>query len=495
VRTEAAVATIIAACVLIVHDVPYLLRVPYWVDEAWVAASTRVSIGHLPKVTSVSPIGWTFLLRLTPGSGSQDQRLIPLLFAAATVLAAYAFGHSLRLIPIVTGLFAAGAALLVPAMLVRDDLKEYTADAFVAVLAFALVSRLEASWSRRRLVILGCAFVACSLISHVTLLVAAAALPCVCATRLARRRKGDFIEAAAVTAATGVLLFVIYLALDSGTRTQALRNYWSAYYLPHGLNSSRHYINVRLHSLLPYFGFHHVFLLAAFVLLGLVVLVFQGRWATAAILPALYAEVVVLSALHRYPLFDERTSTFLVVTSVVIAAIGVVGAAAWIARRLTWVAGAAVLGVVATVYILAALPYVRGHPLPLEDVRSQEAYVAAHARPGDVVLVNWGANWGYAYYARPIPEVVSAPGIEYALVYPPSDDIVTIVRPGTAAITAAMPQALSLARKHPGARLWVVRNHQEPGEAQAWATILRDLSYHSINVAPQSSVISVEPGS
>jgi hypothetical protein len=252
-RVEVAVAALITACVFLVHDVAYLLRTPYWVDEAWVAASTRVSIGHLLKVTSASPIGWTFLLRLAPSGGLQDQRLVPLLFAAATVLAAYAFGRSLQLIPIVTGVFAAGAALLVPAMLVRDDLKEYTADAFVAVLALALVSQLEANWSRQRQVTLGCVFVACALVSHVTLLVAGAALPCVCASRLARRRKGEFLEAAVVTGVTGALLFIVFLALDAGTRTQALRKYWTDYYLPHGLHAALHYINVRLNSVLPYF--------------------------------------------------------------------------------------------------------------------------------------------------------------------------------------------------------------------------------------------------
>jgi len=484
VPVEVAVAVAIAACVFVVHDVPYLLRAPYWVDEAWVAASTRVPIGHLLKVTSVSPIGWTFLLRLVPGSGSQDQRLVPLLFAAATVLAAFAFGRSLRLIPIVTGIFAGGAALLVPAMLVRDDLKEYTADAFVALLGLALVSQLEATWSRRRLVTLGGVFVVCALISHVTLLVAAAALPCVCASRLARRRKGEFIEAAVVTAATGALLLIIYLALDGGTRTQALKKYWSAYYIPHGLHSSLTYINGRLNSLLPYFGIHHRSLLIGFVLLGLVVLASQGRWAAAAFLPALTGEVVVLSAMHRYPLLDERTSTFLIVTSVVIAAVGVVGVAAWLARRVTWVVAAALLAIMATLYIHTALPNVRGHLIPFEDVRAQEAYVAAHARPGDVVLVNWGSNWGYAYYARPRPEVVSAPGIEYALVYPPSDDIITIVTPGPAAIAPAMSQALTRAEEHPGARLWIVINHEEAGEPGAWDAVLAPLSYHSVEVAP-----------
>ena len=93
-----------------------------------------------------------------------------------------------------TGLVAAGAALLVPAMLIRDDLKEYTDDAFVVLLALTLVSRLEANWSRRRLVTLGGVFVVCAVFSHVTLLVASIALPCLCITRLARRRRAAALD-------------------------------------------------------------------------------------------------------------------------------------------------------------------------------------------------------------------------------------------------------------------------------------------------------------
>ena len=84
---ETALAIAVAACVFVVHDVPYVLRAPYWLDEAGVAASTRISLGQLRLATASSPIGWTFLLRLAPTSGQQDQRLVPLLFAALTVLA------------------------------------------------------------------------------------------------------------------------------------------------------------------------------------------------------------------------------------------------------------------------------------------------------------------------------------------------------------------------------------------------------------------------
>lgn len=55
--------------VLAVHDVAYLLRTPFWVDEAWVAVTTRFPLSQLPAVTSSNPIGWSALLRLVTMPG------------------------------------------------------------------------------------------------------------------------------------------------------------------------------------------------------------------------------------------------------------------------------------------------------------------------------------------------------------------------------------------------------------------------------------------
>ena len=396
---ETALAIGVAACVLVVHDVPFLLKAPYWLDEAWVAVSTRVPLSHLRFDTSSSPIGWAFLLRLAPTSGLQDQRLVPLLFAALTVLAAYAFGRTLQLLPVITGLLTGGAALLAPAMLVRNDLKQYTADAFVTMLGFALLSRLEADWSRRRLATLAGVLMVSALFSYVAIFVAAAALPCLVLVQLIRRRWSELTEAAVATVA---VLLAILLIFDGGTQTPQLRAYWSAFYLPHSPAAAIRYINKGLHQLLPYFGIGHLSLLAV---VGRVTLGWQGRWATAALLPALALGMVLLGALHKYPLLDERTSTFLITTSVVIAAVGVAGLATLLAPKVHLMAGIAIAAAAATLYIFAALPFVDMHTIHLEDVRAQADYVASHMHPGDAVLVRLGASYGYGYYAPPRPEV------------------------------------------------------------------------------------------
>ncbi|HEY6790034.1 MAG TPA: hypothetical protein VI365_22270, partial [Trebonia sp.] len=133
---------VLALLVLAVHNVSYMLNQPFWTDEDWVALTTKFPLSQLPATTSSTPIGWSVLLRLVTVSGTQTARLLPLAFAGAAVVVAYWFARRLewsrREISVGAGVLAAIAMLLVPAMLIRDDLKQYTGDAFFAVLALTV---------------------------------------------------------------------------------------------------------------------------------------------------------------------------------------------------------------------------------------------------------------------------------------------------------------------------------------------------------------------
>src|SRR5262249_26783056 len=63
---DAAAVVALLALFPVVHDVPSLLHAPYFLDEAWVALSVRFPLSQLPLLTSSTPIGWSFLLRLVP---------------------------------------------------------------------------------------------------------------------------------------------------------------------------------------------------------------------------------------------------------------------------------------------------------------------------------------------------------------------------------------------------------------------------------------------
>ena len=145
----------LAALVFVAHDVPWVLHQPFWLDESWVACalSTRFPLADVPGRTSTTPVGFTLLLRAVTFGGEQRYRLLPLAFSGGSVIAAYCLARLLdwrdRRYAVLAGLLAGGAALLVPAALYRNDLKQYTAEAFVALAVLALTAGAEREWSQR----------------------------------------------------------------------------------------------------------------------------------------------------------------------------------------------------------------------------------------------------------------------------------------------------------------------------------------------------------
>src|SRR3954452_2439045 len=119
--------------VVFVHDLKFWLSIPYWLDEAWVVDSVRAPLSLVPRLAATTPLGWILLLRLVPHGGLERQRLVPLIFAGLAVSAAYLLGRELGLTRFTAGLATATAALLSPAMLIRNDLKQYTAEAFGSI--------------------------------------------------------------------------------------------------------------------------------------------------------------------------------------------------------------------------------------------------------------------------------------------------------------------------------------------------------------------------
>ena len=143
-------AVAVGLAVLLVHDVPYMFHHSFWVDEGWVADSARAKITLVPSITSSTPLGWSLLLRLVPFGGPREAATVPLVFTMLAAAAGYLFGRELRLTRFVTGILTGAAVLLSPAMLLRDDLKRYTAEAYGCLVLWVLVARVENEWRRRR---------------------------------------------------------------------------------------------------------------------------------------------------------------------------------------------------------------------------------------------------------------------------------------------------------------------------------------------------------
>ena len=128
-------------------------------------------------------------------------------------------------------------------------------------------------------------------------------------------------------------------------------------------------------------------------------------------------------------------------------------------------------------FALNAQPYVRGHTIPSENVRDQARYVATHAKPDDVTLVNLSSNWGFAYYwpighpsRRPSAAVLNG----YEAYFTDQLGIVVARDRNAAGVDAAVTEARTQALKHQGARIWLIRTHVLGFEMKAWDAALNE---------------------
>lgn len=474
---EVILAGALTAATYAVHDVRWMLDRPYWLDEAWVAITTRFSLVDLPSTTASTPVGWSLLLRLLPGHAL---RLLPLTFAALSVTAAYVLVRGLswgrRWQAVGAGLLSGTAALLVPSALDRQDLKQYTADAFFTLVVLAALGRLEAAWSRRRLALLVLVSGPAMAISAAAAFAGAAAFVALVARTACQRDRRRLAEAVVAGAVTAGTQGVVYATLFAGSAVPGLKAYWSPFYVPtdQGLGTAASFVCHLVELELPQLGLGPSWVAGPLVLLGLLALARRGRPAVAAAVVLLAAEMLVLGALELYPFLDTRTSHFLCVLAAVLAAAGLADVAVTLGR---WApVGAALLALSTGVFLHAAQGHVRAYvDASGEDVRTPAAYVAAHRAPGDVVVVTTGSNWGFGFYwsqDRPLrqadPDVLQG----YVVGYPRSARIVVAAASTPVAVATALYTAA--AELGPGGRLWLVRTHMGGSEPAYWAELLAE---------------------
>jgi hypothetical protein len=204
--TAFVVATVIATT--IVHPLHRILSHPYWLDEAWVAVLTKAPLSRLPRLSSSSPVGFVALLKLVPGTGLQRARLVVLAFNALTVVMAYVLTRSLSWPSRARARFAAIVAalvvLLVPVSLLRNDLKQYTCDAFCALVVLAVGAWADREPRRIRLWLLVATALIVAPFSSTSAFVSVAVFAGLLASALLARNVRRALEIAAAGAVTAV---------------------------------------------------------------------------------------------------------------------------------------------------------------------------------------------------------------------------------------------------------------------------------------------------
>ena len=471
-------AVVVGLAVLVVHDVPYLLHHSLWLDEAWVADTVRARPGLTPSLASSTPLGWTYLLRLVPFGGPQRLRLVPLAFTMLAAAVGYLFGRELRLTPFVTGILTGAAVLLSPAMLVRGDLKQYTAEAFACLVVWVLVARLENEWRIRRLAAVAAVASFGLLFANTVIFVGVAAMACLGLECLVRREFRRLIAVAVAGAGMLAVSLVIYVTLIGPQVTHNLTAYWTAYYAPRSVSGVVKFLHLMLTQLAPYAGFRLLIVDAAGVLAGVAALVWLRRIALAALFPVTLVIVLAASVARKYPFGDLRTSTFWLVTAPLLMAVAVAAAAhlaARLDRRVPVVVAAAALAV----WVPVTDPFIRSHQIPNEDVHAEVTYLDGHFRAGDVVIVSYAASYAFAYYyPRANPSFVADPvgPNAHRPAYPHQPWIVVMPNRQAADVANALAAARARIAAEPAAargRIWIVRSHLGRTEIRAWR---RDLA-------------------
>jgi hypothetical protein len=453
-----------------VRDPRYLLTRSFWLDEGWVVDSVRAPLHQLELLTSSTPIGWTLLLRLVPPVGGPERyRLLPLAFAALTALAAWRLGRvigwgsgGLKPSPPenrgrwswLYGLSCGVAGAASVAVLDHTWLKQYTAEAFVAVALALLLARVERSWSWPALAAFAAAGAAGFLVSNTAPLVSAAGLGGLWLVTLAARRLDRLPALAATTAVLGLADVVVYLALAGNGGTLALRRYWRLRYLSldDGVGGAAHLVWQRLAAELGSLGWGPWWLALALVGVGLVTLWRAGLPALALAVPAVGAELVVLGFAGAYPFLERRTAIFYAALLTVTAAAGL---ATLVRVGLGHRASAplAVAGlVVAAVLLVPGWARAGRGDIPGDDVKAQVADVVARGRPGDPVLVTFAATFSFAYYWPDRPTFVPTPAsvptaVGFMPTFPGRPELVLVHQPRSArAMVEGLDRALRLGR-------------------------------------------------
>jgi hypothetical protein len=499
-RHDTTLVVVAAVATVFVHPVHAMLSHPYWLDEAWVAALTKAPFSRLTDLSASAPAGFIALLKLVPGSGLQRARVVPLGFAVLSVVMAYVFARSLnwgrRGDARFGAIVAALVVMLAPLALRRNDLKQYTCDAFCALVLLTIGAWAEREPRRSRFLCLAGAAVVAIPFSSTSAFVSVAMFAGLLGSALIARnlRRATEIVAAGAVAAVGLGAYMGLVVLP--TLNPRLKAYWATQYL----DGSPLHVFTATWKRLARFTTELSMPLPMFIvlfLIGIAIFVKLRAPALAIAVPFLWIEMALMGRLHRYPYLDLRTSHFLFVVSLVVVAVGAAGMLQLIAAhtRGTFPAGprpAIAVGVGAVLAVLFTLSFAREIDrlsIPNENVRAEVEAVAKTRTDRDVVLVNSSAAFGFGYYwpngSIDFRSDTSGQGFRPEV---RGVDAVYVRGRTYFDVRDGLRAAVARWRGVSGSRLFIVRTHLNGSEAAAWRRALDELG-----LQPRSIAVGFDP--
>jgi hypothetical protein len=453
-----------------------------WVDDAWVAISTRVDgLDDLLRIGFTSP-GFLVVLRLWSGLAGETATTLQVLPLALGVVGpplcfyvARAWGA--RLGPAVL----AGALLAVAPThrIYSTHVKHYTAEVVMALLLlWGAAAVIREPGDRRRWVALLGGCVAATVVSASEAVVVAGVLAAayVAAARQERTwlpRLPALVFGGYLVVAAAWHMFVLRPRLN-----RELYQFWEEAFiqLDKGLDTVPGQVRDRLEAVIA--GFTTEDSHVALVLLGVAAAVLLTRRPIAAIALLVPVSVaLVLATADVAPLGGGRTDIYLYPAIALLAGLGVDEAVRLFGR--TGASLASVVALVAAIAVVARTePTLRGyHVYPSQDLRPLVNLVERERRPGDITVVYPSASYGYGLYTKyPVRLRLDARTPVSFLVEPQDDR--TVVLPMYREHPQRYRQPLSeVVGEH--RRIWLIGTHLRAD----WSVIRRILDEHGYAVA------------
>jgi hypothetical protein len=377
-----------------------------WTDEAWVALAAIKPTARqaLDAGQSTPPL---YLLSIWAaarhwGHSEAVLRGLSFAFGMGTVVLFWFLARYLVEVP--AALLGLAAVALSPALVYYSkELKQYSGDAFFAVLVLWLAERLRASQGQRGWLLLSLAGVVGLGFSHALIFT----LPIVAVVLYSTLPAGWRHRLVLVAGAWGLAFAAYYVLFFQKEMNPALVTYWSQDF-PNlsGLGPFFHWLGSALYRYCWYFlGEWGVFWGPVLLAAGVVAMVQRRRARALVYLLGPLILAFDAACLHRYPFMahygGNRLMLFSAPVLFLLVAMGGWTLFAWLwQHRQRW------LAVALTGLLLVALHPWAGiksdlHPLNnREEIQPLVTYLEAHRRPQDLVYVYYFAVAPFKYYYR-----------------------------------------------------------------------------------------------
>ncbi|MCK9375331.1 MAG: glycosyltransferase family 39 protein [Syntrophobacterales bacterium] len=375
-----------------------------WTDEAWVALAAMQPTAReaLAAGQSTPPF---YLLTVWAavqlwGHSEAVLRGLSLVFGVGTLFLIWRLGRTLVEIP--AALLALAAVAFSPVMVYYSkELKQYSGDAFFAVLALWLAERLLARQGRRGWLFLSLAGMLGLGFSHAMIFT----LPVVGAVlwlNLPRDRRPRLILLGGLWVLTFAVYFFLFIRREVDPE---LVDYWTQDFPDFaGLIPFLRWLGGSFHRYFWYFlGEWGVFWGPPLLAAGLVLMVRRGRTRALLYLGGPLLLAFGAACVHRYPFMahfgGNRLMLFSAPVLYLAVAAGAWGLFAWLLSRRQRATALALTGII--VIALHPLANLRENLYPLnnrEEIQPLVAYLEKNRQPQDLVYVYYFAVSPFKYY-------------------------------------------------------------------------------------------------